>query len=104
MPKTTTKQTTTKLTDNTYRAARVYAAALSRYPGPDTEGLSYTLSDLLCDVRHLCDAAGLDFNEIATRAEDHWTCETEGGENEGCYTPAQIRLAYEALKEDGVLS
>ncbi len=36
------------------------------------------IADLLADLRHLCDALGLDFAELDSRAYDHYICELLG--------------------------
>ena len=41
-------------------------------PGQD---LKTSVSDLLVDIAHLCDAESLDFVEIVTRALRHWQVE-----------------------------
>ena len=52
--------------------ARKAIAACGFHPDHD---LPASVSDLLSDLAHLCDAENLDFVELATRAIRHWQVE-----------------------------
>ena len=52
--------------------ARKAIAACGFDPGQDLET---SVSDLLVDLAHLCDAESLDFVKIATRSIRHWQVE-----------------------------
>ena len=53
-------------------SARKAIAACEFDPGQD---LKTSVSDLLVDIAHLCDAESLDFVEIVTRSIRHWQVE-----------------------------
>ena len=53
-------------------SARKAIAASASDPGQD---LPTSVSDLLVNLAHLCDAEGLEFVEILTRAIRHWQVE-----------------------------
>lgn len=43
--------------------------------GPPNQSLDEGIIDLLADLRHLCDAEGLDFAELDRMAHDHYKVE-----------------------------
>jgi len=62
----------TKLNRQHAEAARKAIDACGFDP---TQDLATSMSDLLVDLAHLCDAESLDFVEILTRALRHWQVE-----------------------------
>lgn len=64
--------------DNTYNVswASVAVAAYQEVVGGDEVDLA--ISDLLGDLMHLADAAGVDFDELLDKARWHYTTETGG--------------------------
>ena len=66
--------------DNTARAGFA-ARALARFGeivAPGGEEPETLLTDLIADLMHFADAAGLDFGECAMRGERHYACELTG--------------------------
>lgn len=65
--------------DNNARASFA-AKALTTYTSivGDTEDLETQISDLLGDLRHLCDALGVDYGEAAEHALYHYCYEIRG--------------------------
>ncbi len=62
--------------DNTRRAGFALDAVVAyQRHGVDDES---TISDLLCDLRHLCDALGLEFAAELARGEHHYEAEIRG--------------------------
>ncbi len=64
---------------NAQRAARARAAvATFRYETGqgDADGLDTVLTDLLCDLLHLCDQEGLSFERVVLLARTHYNAET----------------------------
>jgi hypothetical protein len=60
-------------------AKQIYPRGRRRAPVTDFESI---VEDLLADLAHFCDAAGLDFNLLEVRAEEHHRQETTaGGDN-----------------------
>lgn len=47
-------------------------AAITAY---DPEDLETSIADLLADLGHFCDAAGLDFTALAQTGINHWAAE-----------------------------
>ncbi|QGH78082.1 hypothetical protein SEA_LONEWOLF_81 [Mycobacterium phage LoneWolf] len=66
--------------DNTYNVSWA-CAALSAYVkviGGHDEGVETAISDLLGDLMHLADAAGVDFEEAVNKAEFNYGFELNG--------------------------
>lgn len=66
--------------DNSLRA-RSAAYAVKAYAdrvGTRDEEPGVAIGDLLCDLRHLCDALGLDFDDLSLRGEGHYNAEVTG--------------------------
>lgn len=63
--------------DNTQRAGHALLA-LAAYAAGDGVDEDSLISDLLCDLRHLCDALGENFDEESARSERHYTAEARG--------------------------
>lgn len=61
--------------DNMARAFRA-CRALAHYE--DEDALEIKLSDLLGDMLHLCDAAGVEFSESLRRGQLHYEAELRG--------------------------
>lgn len=66
--------------DNQLRGlfAAVALKAYAARTGVGGEDFSVSLSDMLGDLRHLCDALGLDFDEQLRRGTWHYTEELHG--------------------------
>lgn len=60
--------------ENRQRAAKVKAILCSKY-GARTEGVATALTDLLTDIRHLCDAETLAFADCDESAYAHYSAE-----------------------------
>lgn len=65
---------------NTKRASRARAAlrTYSRAVGNGDEDSETQLSDLLCDLMHLADAKQVEWAEVVSRAENHYSAESLG--------------------------
>ncbi len=56
--------------------ARRALATLQQDTGlTDADGLDTALTDLLCDLMHFCDQAGLEFEQNLIRAQMHYSAE-----------------------------
>ncbi|AIG78441.1 Hypothetical protein AJAP_28010 [Amycolatopsis japonica] len=66
--------------DNVARAgyAWVGVSEYANNKGMHEESAATAVSDLLADVRHLCDRLGLSFDELSQRGEMHYTEEIHG--------------------------
>jgi len=73
-------RTDAKKNQNTIRAewARRVTTKFQNVTGlTDADGLDTAVVDLLCDLAHLCDEAGLEFERLLDRAMVHY--DAEGG-------------------------
>lgn len=52
------------------------------YAYDDAECLGEIAGDLICNLLHLADAAGLDADELIERGRDHYDCEREDDEDD----------------------
>lgn len=59
----------TSLSDNRRKAIRAFFAI---YPAYDDDTLAVGLMDALSDIRHLCDLAGINFDEVSAKAADFY--------------------------------
>jgi hypothetical protein len=66
--------------DNTRRAGFVISAlrAYSQKTGMSGEDFETTISDMLGDMRHLCDALDVDFDAASERGGGHYEAEVTG--------------------------
>ncbi|QBJ01161.1 hypothetical protein PBI_ARISSANAE_76 [Mycobacterium phage Arissanae] len=66
--------------DNTYNVswASVALSAYVKVIGGHDEGLETAVADLLGDLMHLADAAGIDFEEMVNKAEFNYGFELNG--------------------------
>lgn len=66
--------------DQNVRRAEWARAALSVFQNEarqdDSEGLDTVLTDLLCDLLHLCGKEGLEFERVLVLARRHYDAET----------------------------
>lgn len=75
---------------------------------PENDGLDTCIADLLCDLMHLCDRYGLDFDYLADHGRGHWREETSEKESDGDLGPPCKRrklpgpLSYEGSKKVAV--
>ena len=76
--------------------ARKAIAACEFDPGQD---LKTSVSDLLVDIAHLCDAESLDFVEILTRALRHWQVERIDPASLAAGPVVEIYIGAEGLPE-----
>ncbi len=66
------------------QAVKVFAKTTGAQLWPEA------IADLLCDLGHLCDRQGLDFNAVAARAIGIWRIEQE--EPEGVSAPYPVSI------------
>ncbi|UJD20915.1 hypothetical protein SEA_ZIMMER_77 [Mycobacterium phage Zimmer] len=66
--------------DNTYNCswAAVALSAYTKVVGGGDNDVATQLSDLLGDLMHLADAAGIDFDEAVNKAEFNYDAEVNG--------------------------
>ncbi|QFP95556.1 hypothetical protein SEA_GAUGELDP_73 [Mycobacterium phage GaugeLDP] len=66
--------------DNSYNVswASVALSAYVKVIGGHDEGIDVAISDLLGDLMHLADAAGVDFDEALNKAEYNYDAEVNG--------------------------
>lgn len=57
-------------------SALVAVEAFVKETGTEDEDQNLQLYDLICNLRHLCDAAGLDWEYILERGNEHYIAET----------------------------
>lgn len=67
------------LDDNRWRAEAA-GAAVRAYGvgGYDSEEPATVVADLLADLRHLCDALGVDYDQLDARGQGHYLAEITG--------------------------
>jgi hypothetical protein len=51
-----------------------------------------TISDLICDIGHFCDAKGLDFLQLVVVAVGNWKLEQDDPESMGTPPDVEIRV------------
>lgn len=66
--------------DNTRRAgfALTGLEAFAERVGGSDEPVEQTLQDFVCDLRHLCDALGIGFENVLDGANNHYSAELAG--------------------------
>lgn len=64
--------------DNTVRAQRIAKVLLATNTCSAPEDPETVIQDVLADLRHLCDALGLDFGLVDSRAYSHYAAELHG--------------------------
>lgn len=63
----------------------------------DAELIEQNMSDMLCNLAHLCDARGIQFGDVLRRAEGHYKSEVAGESAHGNEAPGNIRQQFEPI-------